>query len=82
MDDIYQAAEHLILPPARRDVYLSSDQTSAVQYETGPLIQRQGSLAEDVEEIPIVEDFWGAVPDYWNEFNCKGKTNKKKRGNS
>ncbi|XP_045036389.1 uncharacterized protein LOC116932882 isoform X2 [Daphnia magna] len=64
VDDIYQAAEHLILPPARRDVYLSSDQPSAVQYETGPLIQRQGSLAEDVEEIPIVEDFWGAVPDY------------------
>ncbi|KAI9553082.1 hypothetical protein GHT06_020973 [Daphnia sinensis] len=64
VDDIYQAAEHLILPPARRDVNLSCEQSTAVQYETGPLLHRQGSLAEDVEEIPIVEDFWGAVPDY------------------
>ncbi|XP_057381690.1 uncharacterized protein LOC130704238 isoform X2 [Daphnia carinata] len=64
VDDIYQAAEHLILPPARRDANVSSDQSTAVQYETGPLLHRQGSLSEDVEEIPIVEDFWGAVPDY------------------
>lgn len=67
MDDIYQAAEHLILPPARRDANLSEQTTSSstVQYDTGPLIHRQGSFAEHVEEIPIVEDFWGAVPDYW-----------------
>jgi hypothetical protein len=66
VDDIYQAAEHLILPPARRDANLSEQTTSSstVQYDTGPLIHRQGSFAEHVEEIPIVEDFWGAVPDY------------------
>lgn len=61
MEDIYLAAEHLLLPPARRDA-IPADQTasSTVQYET-PLVQRQHSAEE---EIPEVEDFWGAVPDY------------------
>ncbi|XP_046656348.1 uncharacterized protein LOC124349634 isoform X1 [Daphnia pulicaria] len=67
VDDIYQAAEHLILPPARRDANMSDQSggsSSGVQYDTGPLIHHQGSLAQQVEEIPIVEDFWGAAPDY------------------
>jgi hypothetical protein len=42
----------------------SGGSSSGVQYDTGPLIHHQGSLAQQVEEIPIVEDFWGAAPDY------------------
>lgn len=60
VEDIYQAAEHLLLPPARRDQTISDQST--VQYENTPVLHRQVSAEE--EEIPIVEDFWGAVPDY------------------
>lgn len=61
VEDIYQAAEHLLLPPARRDATVL-DQSTSVQYDNTPVVHRQISAEE--EEIPIVEDFWGAVPDY------------------
>lgn len=58
INDIYEAAEHLLLPPARRE-NVPADQ-STVQYDN-PMMHRQLS---DEDEIPEVEDFWGAVPDY------------------
>lgn len=58
MDDIYIAAEHLLLPPARREA-LISEPTPTIQTET--VIQIQKSSPD--EEIQM-EDFWGAMPEY------------------
>ena len=56
MEDIYLAAEHLILPPIRREP-AQSDLSSQAQYDTMKLLYQTPLEEEELE----VEDFWGAA---------------------
>ena len=56
VEDIYLAAEHLILPPNRRETS-QSESSGPAQYDTLKLLYQTPLEEEELE----VEDFWGAA---------------------